>query len=205
MPARYLRGFAGAAFGPGRETGVGKMVEEEASMKLVAFAHGKESGPWGVKSLALAEVARRCGWRFLSPDLRAAADPDERVGLLCEAVPDDAGPLVLVGSSMGGYVATRASTQLHPAALLLLAPAFYLPGYRDQDPRPEAERVVVVHGRDDALIPPAHAWRFASRHGAEFHLLADDHPLRASIPFLEQLLAGLLAEIAPGSRLAPHL
>ena len=56
-------------------------------MQQVVFVHGKESGPWGAKSLALAEVARRCGWRFLSPDLRASSDPDKRVELLLEAVP----------------------------------------------------------------------------------------------------------------------
>ncbi len=129
-------------------------------MQQVVFVHGKESGPWGAKSLALAEVARRCGWRFLSPDLRATNDPDERVGLLLDAVPPGPGPLLLIGSSMGGYVATCASERLRPATLLLLAPAFYLPGYRDQDPCPHAGRTVVVHGRDDALIPPALAWRF---------------------------------------------
>lgn len=174
-------------------------------MKLVVFAHGKESGPWGAKSLALAEVARRRGWRFLSPDLRTTTDPEERVELLLEAVPAGAGPLVLIGSSMGGYVASRASARLRPAALLLLAPALCLPGYQDQDPRPVAGRVVVVHGRDDALIPAAHAWRFVTRHGAEFHLLADAHPLHASIPFLEQLLARLLTAIVPGNGLAAHL
>lgn len=171
------------------------------SMKRVVFVHGKESGPWGAKSLALEAVARRCGWRFLSPDLRSTLDPEDRVELLQQAVPAAAGPLVLVGSSMGGYVATRASARLRPALLLLLAPALYLPGYQNQDPSPQAGRVVVVHGREDALIPPAHAWRFVTAHGAEFHLLADGHPLTGSIPFLEGLLARLLADLDPGGGL----
>lgn len=174
-------------------------------MKRVVYVHGKESGPRGTKSLALAEVAGRCGWSYFSPDLSATADPEARVGLLVDAVPPGTGPLLLIGSSMGGYVATCASARLRPDVLLLLAPAFYLPGYRDQDPRPAAGRLVVVHGCADALIPPAHAWRFVARHGAEFHLLADGHSLCASIRFLEQLLARLLAEIAPGNPFAAHL
>jgi len=174
-------------------------------VQQVVFVHGKESGPRGAKSLALAAAARRCGWRFFSPDLRATSDPDERVELLLEAVPPGPGPLLLIGSSMGGYVATCASARLGPATLLLLAPAFYLPGYRDQDPCPHAGRTVVVHGRDDVLIPPTLAWRFVTRHGAEFHLFADGHPLTASIPFLEQLLTRLLRDLVPANRLAAHL
>ena len=174
-------------------------------MSLVVFAHGKESGPWGTKSLALAAVARRLGWRFLSPDLSSTLEAEERIALFLDALPADRGTLVLIGSSMGGYVATCASARFRPAGLLLLAPALYLPGYRNQDPSPCAGRTVVVHGRDDDLIPPAHAWRFAERHGAEFHLLPDQHPLTGSVPFLEALLERLLRELTPGNPFAAHL
>lgn len=174
-------------------------------MSLVLFAHGKESGPWGTKSLALAAVARRLGWRFLSPDLSSTPDAEARIALFLAALPAEPGTLVLIGSSMGGYVATCASAQIRPAGLLLLAPAFYLPGYHNQDPHPWAGRTVVVHGREDDLVPPEHAWRFAERHRAEFHLLADGHPLTGSVPFLEALLARMLRDLTPGIPFAAHL
>jgi alpha-beta hydrolase superfamily lysophospholipase len=37
--------------------------------------------------------------------------------------------IVLMGSSMGAYVATVAAETIKPSGLFLLAPAFYLPGY----------------------------------------------------------------------------
>lgn len=174
-------------------------------MRRVIYVHGKESGPWGTKSLALEAVARRCGWDFQSPDLSGTRDPEQRIRLLLEAIPGREGALVLVGSSMGGYVAACASARLDPAALLLLAPAVYLPGYAAQDPRPVSGETVVVHGRDDEVVPPEHGWRLARRIGAEFHLLPDAHALARSLPFLEARFARLLADAVPANPLAALL
>ena len=76
---------------------------------LVLFAHGKESGPWGSKIQHLAAIARRLGAQVVSPDYGDLPDPDARVARLL-ALPLPAHErLVLVGSSMGGYVSTVAS------------------------------------------------------------------------------------------------
>ena len=52
--------------------------------------------------------------------------------LQLELVPHER--LILVGSSMGGYVSTVASVSLKPAGLFLMAPAFYMPIGREQNP-----------------------------------------------------------------------
>jgi predicted alpha/beta-hydrolase family hydrolase len=175
-------------------------------MNTVIFAHGKESGPWGRKSCALAETARRHGWRFVSPDFSGMSDPEKRVKNLLAAERAPGSRLVLVGSSMGGYVALQASASLAPAALLLLAPAVYIPGYPEQDPVPHAGKTLVVHGWRDRVIPPEHAWRFARRHSAELYLVDDDHPLAGSIPFLQDLFTRLLTSLDGGRRrLVSHL
>ena len=84
-------------------------------MTTVIFSHGQESGPWGTKIRAMADCVRSLGCAADSIDYRGIADPAERVARLlqdCAGI-DDA--LVLVGSSMGGHVATAAATELGAA------------------------------------------------------------------------------------------
>jgi len=49
---------------------------------LIVFAHGKESGPWGQKSVILAAIAEEFGAQVLSPDYSDLSDPDARVALI---------------------------------------------------------------------------------------------------------------------------
>ena len=72
----------------------------------IYFNHGKESGPWGTKINALAAIARQKGFRVESPDYSDQPDPDTRVEELLNLRLPDSEFTVLVGSSMGGYVAT---------------------------------------------------------------------------------------------------
>ena len=96
---------------------------------LVCFSHGKESGPWGTKIAAMADLARDRGLAVESIDYRGMDDPLARVEkLVGHCAPLDR-PLVLVGSSMGGHVAAAASARLPGVeGLFLLAPAFFMPG-----------------------------------------------------------------------------
>ena len=82
----------------------------------VYFAHGRDSGP------------------VCSHDDSDTRDPDLRVARLVEAAQTNDGPVVLVGSSMGGYVVTAASGIIRPAGLFLMAPAFGMPGYAEPMP-----------------------------------------------------------------------
>jgi pimeloyl-ACP methyl ester carboxylesterase len=163
-------------------------------MKVV-FAHGKESGPWGTKIRALAGVAQERGHDVASPDFTGSEDPDARVGRLLAEIGGQNGSLVFVGSSMGGYVVTVASQALRPAGLFLMAPAFYLPGYSEQDPHPNADKTSILHGWNDAVVPPDHAIRFARRHQVELHLLNAGHALAERLSAVERLFAQFLDEL----------
>ncbi|MEN3371963.1 YqiA/YcfP family alpha/beta fold hydrolase [Dechloromonas sp. ZS-1] len=162
---------------------------------LVLFAHGKESGPWGSKIRHLATIAQEFGAQVLSPDYSDLTDPDERVARLLAMPLPAHDRLVLVGSSMGGYVSTVASQTLRPSALFLMAPAFYIPGYAVQTPTPGSSRVSVVFGWHDEVIPVEHGIRFAQAHQAELHVLNSDHRLNSVLPELGILFQDFLKSI----------
>ena len=163
----------------------------------VYFNHGKESGPWGSKIKALAEVARLKGLAVESIDYQDLPDAGPRVERLVRSRAGQARGLILVGSSMGGYVATVASPVLKPEGLFLMAPAFYMPGYPEQNPVPNAQTVSVVHGWSDDVIPVEHSIRFAQKFSTtthlKLHLIEDDHRFSAQLPFLA-LLFGPIGE-----------
>lgn len=170
----------------------------------VRFAHGKESGPWGAKIQSLAAVAERRGFAVESPDYRDLPDPDDRAHRLALRLRPPGAPLVLVGSSMGGYVSTVASEHLEPEGLFLLAPAFYLDGYFEQDPVPHAGEVTLVHGWSDDVVPVGHAVCFAERWRdrvpLRLHLLPDGHRLVASLAEIEGLFDRFLARVLERAR-----
>lgn len=159
--------------------------------RLVCFAHGKESGPWGTKITRLAEVARARGFEVMSPDYSGTHDAHERVRMLLDLAPA-AKRLVLVGSSMGGYVSAMACAALRPRALFLMAPALYFPDW-DEEPQGIPRSCCVVHGWDDDIVPVERAQRFAQRNRAELHLLHSGHTLNDQLPALCFLLDRMLA------------
>jgi len=161
---------------------------------LVCFAHGKESGPWGRKITFLAEIAEHEGWAVESPDYRFTHDPDERVAHLLSLGFEHRQPLVLAGSSMGGYVSVVASSRWRPAGLFLMAPALYMPGY-ETDTAPQAGRTAVVHGWRDDVVPVDKALVFARRYRAACHLLDSGHTLTDQLPLLGVLFRQLLTGI----------
>lgn len=161
--------------------------------KLIYFAHGKESGPWGRKIQALAAVGQACGFATESPDYSFTYDPDERIQHLLALAPR-ADCLVLVGSSMGGYVSALASQTLAPTGLFLLAPAVYMPGYA-AEPAPSARLMEIVHGWHDPIIPVDNAIRLARQHSARLHLLDSQHTLNEQIPYLESLFHRFLQDV----------
>ncbi len=165
---------------------------------LVVFSHGKESGPWGSKIQALAGIAKRLDAEVISVDYRehpagvvhdqnAVGEADRRVEQLLSLQPPEHRKLVLVGSSMGGYVSTVASVRLPVDGLFLLAPAFYLPGYNNQDVTPRAKRTMIVHGWSDVVVPVQNSIRFARQHQCELYLLDGDHRLNAALPRIEPI------------------
>ena len=167
-----------------------RLYMSSASGPRVVFAHGKESGPWGSKITHLAAIAQRLGYAVESPDYSGMNDAPARVDQLLERAPVGA-PLVLCGSSMGGYVCAMACQALRPTGLLLLAPALYLRGYPGE-PQGCPQDTAVVHGWHDYLVPCEQSLRFARPRGAALHLVNDGHRLVESLDLIGVVFERLL-------------
>jgi pimeloyl-ACP methyl ester carboxylesterase len=151
--------------------------------KLVIYNHGKDSTPWGEKTLAFADVAKRHGYKMESPDYRDEINPDERVKQLLTMDFSDFSKIVMIGSSMGAYVATVAAETLPVSGLFLLAPAFYLPDYQRHEFKPLGQ-TWVFHGWQDDIVPPENSWRFCQQYRCRLLMLDDGHRLMSQIPLL---------------------
>ncbi|MBT8092882.1 MAG: alpha/beta fold hydrolase [Gammaproteobacteria bacterium] len=157
-------------------------------MTTVVFSHGQESGPWGTKIRSMAECVRSLGCEADSIDYQGIADPGERVARLlreCASIDDE---LFLVGSSMGGHVATAAAAELGAVGLFVLAPAYYMPGYESLTPLPPQIPICIVHGWHDAIVPADNSIRYARSCGATLHLVDGDHRLTANIDEINEYL-----------------
>jgi pimeloyl-ACP methyl ester carboxylesterase len=163
-----------------------------SSTGTVVFSHGKESGPWGSKITAMAAVARDLRLAVESVDYRGLDDPRDRVRKLIGVGKELEHPLVLVGSSLGGYVSAAAASELGARGLFLLAPAFYMAGYEEHTPRDVACPAAVTHGWHDVIVPVENSIRWAREHRAALHLLNSDHRLEDQIDAVCLLLRGFL-------------
>jgi predicted esterase len=163
------------------------------AQRLIHFMHGKESGPGGSKIAALVGVGRARGWDVACLDYSHTTDPALRLEQLLRACAGVRQPLLLVGSSMGGWVAAEAAARLGAHGVFLLAPALGMPGYPSQEPMVPAMRTEIVHGWDDQVIPCENAVRFARLRQCSLHLVQDGHRLDACIPLLCDLFDAFLA------------
>jgi len=164
-------------------------------MTMVIFSHGQESGPWGTKIRAMADVAKGLGCDADSIDYQGIADPADRVKRLIDKCSDIDEALVLVGSSMGGHVATAAAGPLGAAGLFVLAPAYYMPGYEDLTPAPPGMPFCIVHGWRDDVVPVENSIRFAQSCNAELHLLDGGHRLTENIDEINYYFSRFIAKI----------
>lgn len=167
-------------------------------MSTVCFSHGQESGPWGTKIKALAEIARAMGHAVESLDYRGINDPSERARKLvgwCQA--QDTLP-ILVGSSMGGYVALAAASAAGARGLFLLAPALHVPGYEDVPAPPPDCRLMIVHGWQDDVLDWKTSAQYGQESGARVLLLPDGHRLVADLPGLCRIFRLFLQELPGG-------
>lgn len=162
-------------------------------MTTVLFSHGQESGPWGTKIKAMAQCVRDMGCSADSIDYQGIADPTERVRKLVDEARDIEDSLILVGSSMGGHVATAAAATLGAAGLFVLAPAYYMPGFEALTPEPPGIPICIVHGWRDEIVPVDNSIRFARNCRAALHVLDGDHRLTANIEEINVYLAGFVA------------
>jgi predicted alpha/beta-hydrolase family hydrolase len=164
-------------------------LKSEGAMRTryVVFSHGQESGPWGRKISALAEVARSEGYETESVDYRGIDAPRERITRLADFCKGLQGDLVLVGSSLGGYVAVASASLLHARGVFLMAPALYMEGLPELRDGVLDCPAAVVHGWRDEVVPYEHSVRFAHSYGAALHLLNGDHRLHNQMRVLRYL------------------
>jgi pimeloyl-ACP methyl ester carboxylesterase len=165
-------------------------------MTTVVFSHGQESGPWGTKIRAMAELVREMGCTADSIDYQGIADPTERVEKCvreCAGVDDK---LILIGSSMGGHVATAAAEEIGAAGLFVLAPAYYMEGYEDLTPRAPSMPICIVHGWHDDVVPVENSIRYARACGATLHIVNGDHRLTRNIDEINEYLRYFVSEIS---------
>jgi pimeloyl-ACP methyl ester carboxylesterase len=165
-------------------------------MTTVVFSHGQESGPWGTKIRAMAELARRLGCAVDSIDYQGIADPTARVEKLVAECGDIDDALILVGSSMGGHVATAAAARLGAVGLFVVAPAYYMPGYEDLTPAAPDLPIGIVHGWRDDVVPVENSVRFAASCNAELHVLDGDHRLTENIDEINYYLHRFIEKIS---------
>lgn len=158
----------------------------------VIFSHGRESGPWGTKIRALAKVAEKKGCQVVSRDDTDTRDPELRVSRLIAEAEAIEGPVLLVGSSMGGYVAAVASKAISPVGLFLMAPALGMPGYVEQEPVPVAENLTIVHGWNDDVVPFEPVMTFARQYDAVCHFISAGHTLVEQLNLLTNLFEDFL-------------
>lgn len=165
-------------------------------MTTVIFSHGQESGPWGTKIRAMAEMVRGMGCEADSIDYQGIADPTERVDKLIAAAGDIDDTLILVGSSMGGHVATAAAARLGAAGLFVLAPAYYVEGYEALTPPAPDLPICIVHGWKDDVVPVANSIRFARQCLATLHIVDGDHRLTGNIDEINWYLGKFLERVS---------
>lgn len=153
----------------------------------IVFSHGKESGPWGSKISEMVEhiknMLRYYGLsdhKIHSIDYQDLESPDDRVDRLVNYLESLKGDIILVGSSMGGYVSAVASNHIEVKGLLLLAPAFYLPDYAIAKPTTSCNNVTIIHGWNDEVVPYQNSVEFAEKHKAKLVLVDDGHRLCVS-------------------------
>lgn len=160
---------------------------------LVIFSHGKESGPNGAKIQLLAKIAQQMGFETHSIDYTHCTHVSERVELLENfMVENKAQKQVLVGSSMGGYVATVAARNFALEGLFLMCPALYLPNYPVQTYRPITHKIEIVHGWQDETVPYQNSIQFGQKTNAHLHLIEDNHRLSEQRAFLGEIFQQFL-------------
>ena len=144
-------------------------------MTRVAYLHGFASGPGGTKAQVFKSHFAKLGTILEVPDL-APDFTNMTIGSMLAIIDTilDAGPTVLFGSSLGGYMAALAAARRpdRVPALVLIAPAF---GFAARWERSVGEKAMAawrrrgtapVHhhgrGREEplsiALLDEAHTW-----------------------------------------------
>ena len=163
-----------------------------ANERIIFFAHGQESGPWGTKFKRLAQIAENLNFEVQSPDYSGIKNGYGRVEKLLSLQPSASEQLILVGSSMGSWVSLCASERLKPQALFLMASAVGIEDLEPNSPRPFADKTLLIHGWNDEVVPVENAINFARNYQVSLHLLPSDHRMIAQLDLLAYIFQNFL-------------
>lgn len=141
----------------------------------VIFSHGKEGSPHGSKSEIIEEITKSYKIKFTAIDYISCIDVNERVGLLKKIISTTQNDIILVGSSMGGYVSSVCTNDYKALGLFLIAPALYMNEYKIQVYNSKAKNIAVRHGWDDEIIPVENSIKFCKMHNCNLTIDYDDH------------------------------
>jgi predicted esterase YcpF (UPF0227 family) len=149
----------------------------------VYFSHGKESGPDGQKIQMLKGIALKNGLNTNSVDYTQIDNPDERAEKLFKILKKEReeNDVVLVGSSMGGYVSLVVAEEVTHSGIFLMAPAVFLSGYKVQEFKGTYQNLEIIHGWEDEAVPVENVLKFAQSQKCLLHLVPDEHRLINSL------------------------
>ncbi len=141
----------------------------------------------------MATIVGELGFVVESIDYQGISDPDARVDKLLHWYSEFSGRVILVGSSMGAYVAAAAAEKVPVDGLFLLAPAVSIPGFgRVANPQINPEKSAIIHGWRDEIIPVSLIIDFARKQNLTLHLLPGDHSLIGVLPSVLEIFSTFL-------------
>ncbi len=146
------------------------------------FIHGLESSSQGTKGVYFRE-------RYPDMIIEDFGGPlEERMEKL-DGLLAGRQDLVLVGSSFGGLMAAIYACRNEPRVkkVVLLAPALHVPDFSRFLRSRVKIPVLLVHGRNDDVVPPAAVKAIAERvfENLEYRLVDDDHSLHVTFPIMD--------------------
>jgi len=150
--------------------------------RKIIYLHGLESNSQTYK----AAVIRAIYPDLITPDFTGSLE--ERMKQL-HPIPGSASNWTLIGSSYGGLMAALFATQ-HPGQvrkLILLAPALMLPDFAEHLPEPIDVPTVIIHGRQDDVVPVGINKPLAEKvfRDLDYRLVDDDHRLHQTAKDLD--------------------
>ena len=148
----------------------------------IIYLHGLESNSQTHK----AALVRAVYPDLVMPDFIGSLD--ERMRQLYPIL-GSASNWTLIGSSYGGLMAALFSTRF-PAQVrkqLLLAPALMLPEFAENLPKPIDVPTIIIHGRQDTIVPVDAARTLAEKvfRQLDYRLVDDDHRLHQTADNLD--------------------
>jgi pimeloyl-ACP methyl ester carboxylesterase len=146
------------------------------------FIHGLESSSQGAKGVFFRE-------RYPDMIIEDFIGPlEERMKKLNRNL-KGAEDLILVGSSFGGLMAAiyACENENRVKKLILLSPALHIVDLAPCLSRKVQIPVILFHGRQDDVVPPAPVEAIARRIFArlDYHLVDDDHSLHVTFPLMD--------------------